>query len=457
MTTTTMRLDEAILIADSISLDYNGSKSRLTTMGTVDRDGVSGQVLRFRNALDEETDVTFRAAGRDFTLTLTVAANTEIFILAPYQNATYIATEESGKSHTKASNPSTFRYSHLVEVPSDERNVIRDGEDEVTLVGTDGNDALYGRGGDDVLNGGAGDDILYGGSGDNIMIGGAGFDSFRGEGGNDTVDYSDAAAGIDVDLRFNRASDDGDGGNDHLKEIENITGSAHDDVIRGDELDNVLDGGEGDDIILAGAGNDTLIGGAGNDALRGEGGVDTADYSNATNGVDIDLRFNRANEDGEGFIDFLSEIENIVGSGNNDLIRGDDGANSLYAQGGDDTLYGHGGDDVLIAGAGMDILFGQGGDDTFVLDTLDAQRDQIRDFDISSEALDISAILSGFEDGVSDISDFVSLRVWNSNRTDVKINADGQGNDFQSAVSIWGSDFSGLSAQDLVDNNTLIV
>jgi len=57
-------------------------------------------------------------------------------------------------------------------------------------------------------------------------------------------------------------------------DIENVTGTAFNDVITGSSVANVLVGLAGDDQITGGPGNDLLLGGAGNDNLVGSEGND---------------------------------------------------------------------------------------------------------------------------------------------------------------------------------------
>ena len=70
-------------------------------------------------------------------------------------------------------------------------------------------------------------------------------------------------------------ADDGFGGRDKLYSIENITGSDHNDVIKGDSGANILSGGAGDDELRGRGGDDILISGEGNDLLQGGAGKDT--------------------------------------------------------------------------------------------------------------------------------------------------------------------------------------
>ena len=107
-------------------------------------------------------------------------------------------------------------------------------------------DTLIGNAGDNVLRGGKGGQILDGG--DNGPVG-------------DTADYSTSSAGVTVILGGTSSGGDADG--DTLVDIENVTGSAKDDVLIGDGGANLLDGGAGNDVLQGGGGDDTLKGGSG--------------------------------------------------------------------------------------------------------------------------------------------------------------------------------------------------
>src|SRR5690606_1345321 len=124
------------------------------------------------------------------------------------------------------------------------------------------NNLIIGGAGHDRLDGGAGDDTLNGGDGDDRLIGGAGDDILNGGAGHDVADYSGAASGVTVRLDRNQASNDGDGGADVLTGIEEVVGSAFNDVIFGDAGANVLRGGAGYDVIAGFDGDDIIYGGA---------------------------------------------------------------------------------------------------------------------------------------------------------------------------------------------------
>jgi len=235
------------------------------------------------------------------------------------------ANAPSGLTITGNSNDNVFAIEGIVLGASIILN-LGDGNDVVTMR-TSSNDTLNGEGGNDSLSGGAGNDTLNGGT------------------GTDTANYSAAAAGIVVSLQAGTAANDGDGGSDILISIENVTGSAFNDIITGGVGINVLSGGNGDDTLAGRGGNDTLNGGAGSD---------TASYANAVAGATVSLMTGIASNDGDGGTDTLVSIENITGSAFNDTLTGSSFANTLSGGNGDDVLEGRGGNDVLDGGAGTD-------------------------------------------------------------------------------------------------------
>ncbi|MEP2706161.1 MAG: type I secretion C-terminal target domain-containing protein [Roseibium sp.] len=132
----------------------------------------------------------------------------------------------------------------------------------------------------------------------------------------------------------------------------------------------------GNDVVFALEGDDHLYGNAGNDVFDGGSGTDTIDYSNAAAGVNVHLNIGTAYDDGDGGVDTLTSIENVIGSAHNDTLHGDNSDNEisggtgndiLFGEDGNDTMYGGGGDDSnLNGGAGDDIIFGGNGADTLV-------------------------------------------------------------------------------------------
>jgi Ca2+-binding RTX toxin-like protein len=226
-----------------------------------------------------------------------------------------------------------------------------DGNDIID--GRDGNDIIYGGNGNDHILGGRGNDILYGGAGHDVIFGGAGNDQIYGGSGNDRL-FGDEGD----DVIFGEDGDDlifGGAGNDYLsggRGNDTIYGGIGNDVIDGDEGDDFLYGEDGNDIIRGGAGNDHIEGGAGNDILfDGEGadtvlggagddyfivamdgdddhfdggeGFDTLDFSDATDGIVIDLVNGQATSLEIGN-DTITGFENIIGgAGDDHFIIGD--------------------------------------------------------------------------------------------------------------------------------------
>ncbi|MGB3473118.1 MAG: cadherin domain-containing protein [Erythrobacter sp.] len=169
------------------------------------------------------------------------------------------------------------------------------------IAGTDGNDdgvtapLLAGSAINDWITGGAGDDVVAGGDGDDILGGNSGFDTIKGEGGND--------------------------------------------------------------VLYGGSGNDILDGGTGADILSGGAGQDAASYASSFSAVTVHLSAAFANTS-EARGDEFSSIENLIGSGDGDVLGGDDFDNELTGGKGNDTLSGNLGDDTYVwnIGDGADLI-----------------------------------------------------------------------------------------------------
>ncbi|MCW5734040.1 MAG: PQQ-dependent sugar dehydrogenase [Enhydrobacter sp.] len=218
----------------------------------------------------------------------------------------------------------------------------------------------------DTIDGGAGQDELYGGAGDDVLKGGAGNDLLFGGLGVDAASYAGASAGVNVSLALAGAQDTLSAGSDALSAIENLIGSSFADALRGDGNANLLAGGDGDDTLVGALGDDVLQGGAGNDLLNGNGGFDTAAYADAEAGVTVRVGRAGAQDTGGAGQDTLIKIESLLGSGFDDRLIGDAGANTLSGGGGDDRLSGDAGDDRLFGGDGDDLLEGLAGNDLLV-------------------------------------------------------------------------------------------
>jgi Ca2+-binding RTX toxin-like protein len=125
--------------------------------------------------------------------------------------------------------------------------------------------------------------------------------------------------------------------------------------LTGDAKANRLDGGVGNDTINGGDGDDSLAGGGGNDSLLGGNGIDTANFSQATQGISLNLTLGTAQGEGS---DVLVGMENGIGGSGNDTLTGDAKANRLDGGVGNDSVNGGLGSDSLVGGAGIDTLTG---------------------------------------------------------------------------------------------------
>lgn len=250
-------------------------------------------------------------------------------------------------------------------------------------------------------------------------------------GGTDTFDLTAYTTGLKIDLRpggFSMFSEDqlaylGGGPNDGLARgnifnallykgdtrslIENVSGGAGSDSIRGNQLANSLSGNGGNDTLNGemgndrldgGAGNDRLIGGAGADTLVGGSGSDAASYSTATMGITADLTDSRKNtNDAKG--DTYSSIESVEGTNYADKLYGNSGANGITGWTGADLISGGGGNDWLYGASGADDLYGGTGADRFIFKSTAetgktlATADTIFDFSVmDGDRIDLSGI-----------------------------------------------------------------
>jgi Ca2+-binding RTX toxin-like protein len=317
---------------------------------------------------------------------------------------------------------------------------------------------FFGADGNDTLDGAAGNDNLQGGAGNDSLTGGAGSDFFRAEDGNDTqlggdgndeflqsdfggsspgADVIDGGAGTDwirydvgsvqsgivVDLGNGTLSGGGASGTGSaaLSSIENVTGSALADLIRGDSNANSLNGSGGADTLAGGMGRDTVAGGLGADGFLFDTAPNSTNWDLITDfvsGVDkIQLDANVMSalgttgnfEAGDGRF-FAGNVANSGGDADDRVIYNtatgqlyydSDGngaaASQLIAtlQGapafnatdievlnggapqppsggtfngttGNDTLTGGAGNDTISGNAGADLLQGMGGNDSLL-------------------------------------------------------------------------------------------
>ena len=181
-----------------------------------------------------------------------------------------------------------------------------------TIMGGGGDDKLYGGpgGGADTLHGDAGADMLFGGIGADILSGGAGDDTLNGGGGADTF-YGGAGS----DLIYAESTDT----------VINGWLATYADGDNDGEPDNIYMGPPDDTSATAPAGVDESTEAA-NDPMA----VDTVSFEKLEEGVTATLA--------AGSI--ITNVENLIGSSENDNLTGDDGDNVIEGGDGADTLDG---------------------------------------------------------------------------------------------------------------------
>lgn len=190
------------------------------------------------------------------------------------------------------------------------------------------------------------DNLIIANDARNRIDGGAGIDTASYEASGDGVfvwldDVGSSSIWDDLgdllgDFLFNGAGGAATG--DRLINVENLTGSAENDTLLGNNVANVLTGAGGRDTLYGQDGNDTLKGDAGQDILFGGNGLDT-----------------------------------LLGGADADMLYGDAGA------------------DRLNGGAGDDMLSGGAGNDVFAFTDLGG-KDEIIDFRRGQDKIDLSGI-----------------------------------------------------------------
>lgn len=279
-----------------------------------------------------------------------------------------------------------------------------DGADN--LIGGGGADKLYGGNhadtlnagdGDDLLDGGIGTDLLYGGQGNDLLRGGANHDYMYGGDGEDILEVfgadkvANGGTGVDLVRQVHTKSIDwvvnlGAGGNGWMKDanggnvtqllsIEQVrTGAGDDKISFGGIFANKAYGMAGDDELSMGSGVDMAWGGHGNDKINGGGGDDQLFGGN---GHDV-----------------------IKGQSGADLILGNRGDDRLYGGTGNDKIYGGADSDLIRGGAGADELFGGSAADTFVWAKGDTGIDDVMDFVIGTDVIDVDGLLDQVPGGM---------------------------------------------------------
>ena len=303
-------------------------------------------------------------------------------------------------------------------LPDEVERLTLTGAAHISAFGNAGANSLYGNGGHNVIDGRAGADRMSGGEGnDTYYVDDPGDRALESSttGGVDTV-----YAAIDFSLAY--------------QQIErliltgaavNATGNSLNNTIVGTSAANVLNGMGGVDVMNGGAGDDTYIVDA-----SGESVIETAGGGNDTVLSSVTFWISRGYEvetlilTGTSAVNgYGNELANrIEGNGNNNILNGSTGADTMVGKGNNDTyfvddvgdlvveeagggvdtvhsavsytlpdhvenggmsneaaldiagnalvnrIYGNGADNRLDGGAGADYMTGRGGNDTYVVD-----------------------------------------------------------------------------------------
>ena len=276
------------------------------------------------------------------------------------------------------------------------------------IEGGGGNDSLAGTGAADRQRGLAGNDRLAGSAGADTLDGGA---------GRDMADYLGAAAGIATNLATGGRM--GDAAGDVYAGVEDLRGSAHDDLIEGDGAANMLIGHMGHDTLAGGGGGDILVGGPGRDWLAGGVGDDV--LSGGSGGDTLaggDGHDRLVGDDGTDWLTDGVGNNTLIGGNGGDLLQdgaGDgvlyagDGADRLSGGGGRDRVIGASGDDTISGGTGADRLAGDTGDDLLIggagpdifVFRADTGADRVADFTPGEDRLFVTAALAGGRDAAA--------------------------------------------------------
>lgn len=288
----------------------------------------------------------------------------------------------------------------------------------------------------------------------NYVNAGNGADTVRNEfeGGNDIF----LGGGNDTYIHTGFAGD--------LSDYDVVSGGGGADKFQVKTLQSVYYGDGGNDGFLSAGFENTFNGGA---------GVDTVSYMLQNNssergrGIYVDLGGEFAKTAPNRFED-LFNIENatgtnfadtVIGSGRNNILRGESGNDVLDGVGGNDRLFGgKGGDDLfggsgrdtLNGGTGYDFLEGNTGADFFDFNArtesvVGARRDVITDFSrAEGDRIDLRGIDANYNAGGNQVFDFIGRAAFSGDAGELRysghiISADMDGDrvaDFQLDVNL---------------------
>ncbi|MGZ8359753.1 MAG: M10 family metallopeptidase C-terminal domain-containing protein [Allosphingosinicella sp.] len=225
----------------------------------------------------------------------------------------------------------------------------------IDLTGNGLNNYLYGNDGANLLDGGAGADLMIGFAGnDTYLVDNAGDAVYEGAGGGGDIIYASVSYALSDAEEVEQISVAGW----RTTYAINLTGSASNNYLYGNDGANTLNGGGGADWMVGFAGDDTYIVDHAGDAV----------YEAAGNGNDIifasvSYALSEAEE-----VEQISVAGwrttyaiDLTGSNSNNYLYGNDGANTLDGKGGADRMLGFAGDDTYLVDTSADEVFEDAG------------------------------------------------------------------------------------------------
>ena len=270
-------------------------------------------------------DIDIKRVSNDVVISSKISNDTITIRDTPNQNHATMHTIKKivFKDGSAVRYQTIFNDSHIKATEGNDKFYLGNNDNEFNALG--GDDEIYGQDGDDIINGGEGNDTLNGGIGDDVYVynKGDGNDTIVDTGGTDIIKFGQ---GINKeDLVATKSGDE------HYKDIT-LT----------------FKNSPSDSIVI----KEVFIG----ENIKANNKIETLEFAN-----------------GERLK--IEDIElNIIGSKENDDIRGhNDFSNIIKGNGGDDTLYGGDGNDIIEGGSGNDTLYGGDGEDTYAFARGDGQ------------------------------------------------------------------------------------
>jgi len=234
------------------------------------------------------------------------------------------------------------------------------------IFGDNGDNKLYGMAGDDSMFGWGGTNYMFGGDGNDNLVGGPGTEIMDGGPGEDMISYQLSSAGVTVSM-LDPSINTGDAKGDTYVNMENLTGSEHDDVLYGNNQAGCqLIGLGGNDELHAGNAFTTFIGGSGADKMFGSAAGGLIDYETAASGLTASFADPSVNTGDAAGDQYFGPIHDLAGSAFSDVLTGDSNNNNMLGLSGNDVMQAGAGNDTLTGGPGADTLTGGSSADMFV-------------------------------------------------------------------------------------------